>query len=289
MSAYTIERQKTDKRSKNCKTILKEYFEEFSKKHYARIMIKLDVNRYSLRRAIQEIMKLNPKPGAEYENIYVEQSQQIIPDFILEFRDGKFELSLNSYNIPELRLNKEYSEIVKDYSSKKKLSQKERDTINFMKQKIDSAKWFIDSVRQRHETLLNTMSAIMEFQAEYFQTGNESDLKPMILKDIAEITGLDISTISRVVNSKYVQCDWGILSLRFFFSEGFQSEVGKISIREVKSIIMECIEKENKKKPLTDDEIKEILKNKGFPIARRTIAKYREKMNIPVARLRHEI
>ncbi|MDR1581724.1 MAG: RNA polymerase factor sigma-54 [Prevotellaceae bacterium] len=274
---------------KNAETVLRDYFEEFSKKHYSKIMVKFDISEYSLKRAMQEIMKLNPKPGAEYENVYIEQSQHIIPDFILELKDGKYELSLNSHNIPELRLNKDYSEIVKDYLSRKKLSQEERDTMNFVKQKIESAKWFIDSIKQRHETLLNVMSAIIDFQAKYFQTRNESDLRPMILKDIAEITGLDISTVSRVVNSKYVQCDWGILSLKFFFSESFSSDMGEVSTREMKNVIMECIEKENKKKPLKDDEIKEILKTKGFSIARRTIAKYREKMNVPVARLRREI
>jgi RNA polymerase sigma-54 factor len=269
--------------------ILDEYFDDFSKKHYSKIILKLEINEALLKDAIREILKLNPKPGAGYENIFVEQAQHIIPDFILEFKNGKLELTLNSYNIPELRLNREYADMINNYSSKQKPSQKDKDTINFVKQKIDSARWFIDSIRQRHETLLSTMYAIMDFQEEYFKTGNENDLRPMILKDIAETTYLDISTVSRVVNSKYVQCDWGVFSLKFFFSEGIRSVRGEVSTREVKNIIVECIAAEDKQNPLTDDEIKKILKSKGYTIARRTIAKYREKMSIPVARLRREI
>jgi RNA polymerase sigma-54 factor len=274
---------------KTAELILSEYFEDFSKKHYSKIMLKLEIDEDLLKDATREILKLNPKPGAGHENIFVEQAQQIIPDFILEFKNGSLELTLNSFNIPELRLNKDYSDLINNYSAKHKLSQEDKDTINFVKQKIDSARWFIDSIKQRHETLLNTMYAIMDFQTEYFKTGDENDLRPMILKDIAEVTDLDVSTVSRVVNSKYVQCDWGIFSLKFFFSEGIQSEAGEVSTREVKNIIMECIAKENKQNPLKDDEIREILKSKGYPIARRTIAKYREKMNIPVARMRREI
>ncbi|MDR2027511.1 MAG: RNA polymerase factor sigma-54 [Prevotellaceae bacterium] len=274
---------------KTARLILNECFAEFSKKHYNKIILKLNINENLLKDAVREILRLNPKPGTGYENIFIEQAQQIIPDFILDFKNGEPELTLNSYNIPELRLNRGYSEMISNYSSKRKLSREERDTVNFVRQKIDSAKWFIDSIKQRHETLLSTMNAIMEFQTEYFKTGNESDLRPMILKDIAETTGLDISTVSRVVNSKYVQCNWGVFSLKFFFSEGIQSDAGEVSTREVKNIILECIENENKQHPLKDDEIKEILESKGYPIARRTIAKYREKMNIPMARLRREI
>lgn len=274
---------------KTAEIILNEYFDEFSKKHYSKIMLKLNVSEDLLKKSVREILKLNPKPGTGDESIFIEQAQQVIPDFILEYKNGKPELALNSYNIPELRLNRDYSALIDNYSSKRKLSQEDRNTINFVKQKIDSARWFIDSIKQRQHTLLSTMDAIMEFQTEYFKTGNENDLRPMILKDIAETTGLDISTVSRVVNSKYVQCDWGLFSLKFFFSEGILSDTGEVSTREVKNIIMECIEKEDKQKPLKDDEIKEILKSRGFPIARRTIAKYREKMNIPVARLRRGI
>jgi RNA polymerase sigma-54 factor len=269
--------------------IISECFDEFSRKQYSKVILKLEMEEDLLRKAMKEILKLNPKPGTGYENVFVEQAQQIIPDFTLEYKNGRLELALNSYNIPELRLNKDYSDMINNYASKRKLSKEDKETINFVKQKIDSAKWFIDSIRQRHETLLSTMYAIMDFQTEYFKTGDENDLRPMILRDIAEPTGLDVSTVSRVVNSKYVQCDWGVFPLKFFFSEGIQSNTGEVSTREVKNIILECIEKENKQNPLKDDEIKDILQSKGYPIARRTIAKYREKLNIPVARMRREL
>jgi RNA polymerase sigma-54 factor len=274
---------------KAAELILTECFNEFSRKHYSKIILKLNIDEDLLRAAEREILKLNPKPGAGYENIYIEQSQLIIPDFILEFKNGEPELSLNSYNMPDLRLNRAYSEIIDSYIYKGNLTQNDKDTITFLKQKIESAQWFIDAIKQRQQTLLSTMYAIISFQTEYFKTGNESNLRPMILKDIAEPTGLDVSTVSRVVNSKYVQCDWGIFSLRYFFSEGIQSRVGEVSTREVKKIILKCIEKENKRNPLNDEQIKDILKRKGYLIARRTVAKYREKMNIPVARLRRGI
>jgi RNA polymerase sigma-54 factor len=278
------------KEIKTAEIILNECFDDFSKKNFSKIMLKLEIEENLFKDAVREILKLNPKPGAGYENIFVEQAQQIIPDFILEYKNGELELSLNLYNIPELRLNRGYANMVNHYSTKQKLTQEDKDTINFVKQKIDSARWFIDSVRQRHETLLNTMYAIMDFQTEYFKTGDENDLRPMILKNIADETGLDVSTVSRVVNSKYVQCEWGVLPLKFFFSERIQSDEGKeVSTRGVKNIILECVEKENKQNPLKDDEIKEILKAKGYSIARRTVAKYREKLNIPVARMRREI
>ncbi|MDR0385636.1 MAG: RNA polymerase factor sigma-54 [Prevotellaceae bacterium] len=269
--------------------VLNEHFDDFSKKHYAKIMLKLGISEALLKDVVREILKLNPKPGAGYENIFLEQSQQIIPDFILEVRNGNPELFLNSYNIPELRINRDYTEMINNYSTKNKLSQEDKDTINFVKQKIDSARWFIDSIKQRQETLLHTMYAIMDFQTEYFKSGDENDLRPMILKDIAEMTDLDISTVSRVVNSKYVQCEWGVHPLKFFFSEGIRSKTGEVSTREIKNIIIQCIDEEDKHNPLKDDEIKEILKNKGYTIARRTIAKYREKLSIPVARLRREL
>jgi RNA polymerase sigma-54 factor len=285
-----LKNKEQTKEIQTAEIIINKYFDDFSKKHYSKIMMKLDINEGLLKDSAQEILKLNPKPGTGDDSIFMEQSQQIIPDFILELKNGSLELTLNSHNIPELRLNKEYSNLIDNYySSKRQLSQEDRNTINFVKQKMDSAKWFIDSIKQRHQTLLNTMYAIMEFQSEYFRTGNENNLRPMILRDISTTTGLDISTISRVVNSKYVQCDWGLFSLKFFFSEGIHSDMGEVSTREVKNVIMECVAKENKKNPLKDDEIKEILRYKGFPIARRTVAKYREKLNIPVARLRREI
>jgi RNA polymerase sigma-54 factor len=269
--------------------IIKECFDEFSRKQYSKIILKLEIKEDLLRDAVQEILKLNPKPGTGYENMFVEQAQQIIPDFVLEYKNGRLELALNSYNIPELRLNRDYAEMISNYSSKRKLSKQDRENICFVRQKLDSAKWFIDSIKQRHDTLLSTMYSIMDFQKEYFKTGDENDLRPMILRDIAEPTGLDVSTVSRVVNSKYVQCDWGVFPLKFFFSEGIQSNMGEVSTREVKNIILECIEKEDKQNPLKDDEIRDILQSKGYPIARRTIAKYREKLNIPVARMRREL
>jgi RNA polymerase sigma-54 factor len=284
-----LKNKEQTKEIQTAQIIINEHFEDFYKKHYSKILLKLGISEELLKDVVHEILKLNPKPGTGYENIFLEQSQQIIPDFILEYKNSKFELALNSYNIPELRLNKDYSDIISNYSSKRKLSSKDKETLNFVKQKIESARWFIDSIKQRHETLLSTMYAIMDFQTEYFKTGDENDLRPMILKDIAEMTDLDVSTVSRVVNSKYVQCDWGIYSLRFFFSEGIQSDAGEVSIREVKNIILESIDKENKQNPLKDDEIREILKNRGFLLARRTIAKYREKLNIPVARMRREL
>jgi len=270
--------------------IIENCFDEFSKKHYNKIAQKLNISEDILRDSIHEILKLNPKPGSGFENMYTEQAQQIIPDFLLEYKNGEPELSLNTYNMPELKINKGYADIIDNYTSKQEPSQEDKETVTFVKQKIDSAKWFIDAIRQRQQTLLNTMSAIIEFQKEYFKTGDESNLRPMILKDISEITGLDVSTVSRVVNSKYIQCDWGIFPLRYFFSEGIQSDSGEeVSTREVKNIIVECIEKEDKKTPLTDEELKDELKKRGYVIARRTVAKYREKMNIPVARLRKEL
>lgn len=270
--------------------ILENCFNEFSKKHYTKIAQKLGIDDDLLRDSIHEILKLNPKPGSGYENMYTEQAQQIIPDFILELKSGEPELSLNSYNMPELKISKGYSNIIDNFVAKQEPTKEEKDTITFVKQKIDSAKWFIDAIKQRQQTLFNTMSAIIEFQKEYFKTGDESNLRPMILKDISEITGLDVSTVSRVVNSKYIQCDWGVFPLRYFFSEGIQSDTGEeVSTREVKNIIVECIEKEDKLNPLTDEELKEELNKRGYIIARRTVAKYREKMNIPVARLRKEL
>jgi RNA polymerase sigma-54 factor len=208
---------------------------------------------------------------------------------MLESKNDEIELSLNSYNLPELRINKDYSGIIEKVASKDRLTPKDKETVLFVRQKIDAAKYFIEAVKQRQETMLNTMKAITLFQREYFATSDESKLRPMILRDISEMTGLDVTTVSRVVNSKYVQCDWGVFSLRHFFSGGIQSEMGEVSTREVKNIILECVDKEDKKNPMTDEELHQTLKDKGYNIARRTVAKYREKMNIPVARLRREI
>lgn len=273
------------------KKILQQFFHEFTKKHYDKIKTRLKISDDELQEAIDEILKLNPKPGAALSDKESRSFQTVIPDFILENNDGKLELSLNSRNVPDLKINKNYSEMLEDYQkNKKNQSREQKEAIGFVKQKLDSAKWFIDAIKQRQNTLLLTMNAIIEYQYEFFQTGDESKLKPMILKDIAEKTGLDISTISRVANSKYIQTPFGIYSLKYFFSEGMQKEDGEeVSTRQIKTILKECIENEEKKKPLTDEKLAAILKEKGYRIARRTVAKYREQLGLPVARLRKEI
>lgn len=270
--------------------ILEEHFEEFSKRHYDKIANKLGIEEDLLKSAIDEILKLSPKPGSTLNDVTSNSAQPIIPDFILEMTEDGFELHLNSRNLPELRLSKNYTEMLKNYSRDKLKSKEMKDAITFMKQKIDSARWFIDAIKQRQNTLLLTMNAILKYQEEYFKDGDETKLKPMILKDVAEMTGLDISTVSRVASSKYIQTHFGILPLKYFFSEGLQTESGEeVSTHEIKKILKECIENEDKRKPLTDERLTEILKEKGYHIARRTVAKYREQLNIPVARLRKEI
>jgi RNA polymerase sigma-54 factor len=270
--------------------ILETYFEEFTKRHYDKIIARLGVTENELKAAIEEILKLNPKPGGVYSDPYNKTSQPIIPDFILEFSEDGFDLYLNSRNLPELRLSSAYSEMLHTYSRDKSQKKEMKDAVMFVKQKIDSAKWFIDAIKQRQNTLLLTMNAILEYQQEYFIEGDETKLKPMILKDVAEMTGLDISTVSRVANSKYIQTHFGIFPLKFFFSEGLQTDSGEeVSTREIKRILQDCIENEQKRKPLTDERLTEILQEKGYQIARRTVAKYREQLNIPVARLRREI
>lgn len=236
-------------------------------------------------------MKLNPKPGSSYNNPSSKVNQVIIPDFILDNQDGELQLSLNQKNVPELRLSGTYMNMLKAYTMDKKGASKgQKDAMTFVKQKMDSAKWFIDAIKQRHHTLLITMTEIINFQKEYFQEGDETRMKPMILKDIADRTGLDISTISRVSNSKYIQTHFGIFPLKYFFSEGMQKDTGEeVSTREIKKILQECIENEEKRKPLTDEKLALILKEKSYPIARRTVAKYREQLGIPVARLRKEL
>lgn len=271
--------------------ILEDYFDEFSKKHYDKLMKKLDLDDDDLKEAIQEVLRLNPKPGSSFSNNISRTSQAIIPDFILELVDGELMLSLNQRNVPELRVNNTYSNILKDYkNSGKKSSAQQKDTALFVKQKLDSAKWFIDAVRQRQQTLLLVMNAIISYQREYFVDGDEIRLKPMILKDIADKTGLDVSTISRVSNSKYIQTHFGTFQVKYFFSEGMQKDDGEeVSTREIKKILEDCIENEDKRKPLTDQKLSDILKEKSYNIARRTVAKYREQMGYPVARLRKEI
>jgi RNA polymerase sigma-54 factor len=271
-------------------SVLDQHFDEFSKRHYDKIIAKMDLSQDDLKSAVDEILKLNPKPGGIYSDPFSKVSQPIIPDFILEHSEEGFDLHLNSRNLPELRLSSAYSEMLQAYSKDKNTKKEMKDTILFVKQKIESAKWFIDAIKQRQNTLLLTMNAILEYQKEYFIDGDETKLRPMILKDVAEMTGLDISTVSRVANSKYIQTHFGILSLKFFFSEGLQTDSGEeVSTREIKRILQDCIDNEEKRRPLTDERLTEILQEKGYQIARRTVAKYREQLNIPVARLRKEI
>lgn len=275
---------------RNATLILESHFEEFSKRHYDKIIMRMGISESDLKSAIDEILRLNPKPGSLYSDSYIKNIQTIIPDFILELTEDGFDLHLNARNLPELRLNPSYSEMLQSYSRNKNQKKEMKDAVLFVKQKIDSARWFIDAIRQRQNTLLLTMNAILEYQKEYFIEGDDKKLKPMILKDVAEMTGLDISTISRVANSKYIQTHFGILPLKFFFSEGLQTDTGEeVSTREIKKILRECIDNEEKRKPLTDERLTEILQEKGYLIARRTVAKYREQLNIPVARLRKEI
>jgi len=271
-------------------TILDLYFEEFTKRHYDKIIARLGITEHELKSAIDEVLRLNPKPGGVYSDPFNKTSQPIIPDFILELSEDGFDLHLNSKNQPELRLSSAYSEMLHSYSKDKSQKKEMKDAVLFVKQKIDSARWFIDAIKQRQNTLLLTMNAILEYQQEYFIDGDETRLKPMILKDVAEMTGLDISTVSRVANSKFVQTHFGIFPLKFFFSEGLQTDSGEeVSTREIKRILQDCIENEQKRRPLTDESLTDILQEKGYQIARRTVAKYREQLNIPVARLRREI
>jgi RNA polymerase sigma-54 factor len=271
--------------------ILKDFFEEFTRKHYDKIINRLNIKDEQLKEALDEILKLNPKPGSAYTDPQNKGYGHIIPDFVLENNEGDLELSLNAKNVPELKVSRTYNEMFQTYQHNKgNNSRSEKDALNFVKQKLDSAKWFIDAIRQRQNTLLVTMNAIINYQHEYFLSGDETKLKPMILKDIADITGLDVSTISRVANSKYIQTNFGIMPLKFFFSEGMQTESGEeVSTREIKKILQNCLESEDKRHPITDDRLAEILQEKGYHIARRTVAKYREQLNIPVARMRKEL
>ncbi|OJJ13875.1 RNA polymerase sigma-54 factor [marine bacterium AO1-C] len=269
--------------------IVENCFEEFTKKHYDKIKKKLDATDDVLKRAVNTITKLNPKPGGESGGAFV-QRQYIIPDFILANNNSKLELSLNSRNAPELRINQTYAEMLDTYSKSDKKDKKIKETVTFVKQKLDAAKWFIDAIKQRQQTLLKTMNAIIEYQYEFFLEGDESKFKPMILKDIADKISMDISTISRVANSKSIQTDFGIYPLKYFFSEGISTKTGEdVSSREVKHVLKELVNAENKKKPLSDDKLEKLLKEKGYKIARRTVAKYREQLGIPVARLRKKL
>ena len=270
------------------KAIVDKHFDAFTKKHYDKILERLEIDEEALKSAMDEIMRLNPKPG-NTDRASDKPIQEIIPDFIINTVDNQLELQLNSRNAPELRISKQYREMIGEYQRNKK-DKDAKEALVFIKQKLDSAKWFIDAIKQRQHTLLVTMEAIMEHQREFFLTGDETKLKPMILKDIAEKVRMDISTISRVANSKYVQTNYGTILLKFFFSESLTNDQGEeVSTREVKKILKDAIEAEAKKNPLTDEELTDLLKSKGYNIARRTVAKYREQLHVPVARLRKEL
>src|SRR5688572_2224064 len=268
---------------------ISKYFDEFTKKHYEKIQRGLDLTDEQLKDVMQQITRLNPKPGGNVGEINKAESY-VVPDFFIMNNGGKLELTLNSRNAPELRISEGYRDMLKEYDRGTKKDKRQKEAVLFIKQKIDSAKWFIDAIKQRQHTLLDTMTAIMNHQHDFFLTGDQTTLRPMILKDIAEKTGLDISTVSRVANSKFVQTEFGTYRLKFFFSESLSTESGEeVSTREVKKILSDLIEAENKKKPLSDEHLTEMLQQKGYNIARRTVAKYREQLNIPVARLRKEL
>ncbi|MFN4197820.1 MAG: RNA polymerase factor sigma-54 [Flavobacterium sp.] len=269
--------------------IIEDQFEAFTKKHYDKLLQKFGVSQELLKKAIEEIEKLNPKPGGAFSG-NSKPVEHIVPDFTIRIVDGQLELLLNGRNAPELHVSKDYQEMLQTYKSSKEKSGSQKDAVQFIKQKLDSAKWFIDAIKQRQETLMVTMNAIMHYQEAYFLDGDETKLKPMILKDIADLIGLDISTVSRVANSKYVDTPYGTKLIKDFFSEAMKNDQGEdVSTIEIKKILQNVIEEEDKKKPLPDDQLAEILREKGYPIARRTVAKYREQLDIPVARMRKKI
>lgn len=269
--------------------IIENQFDAFTKKHYDKLLQKYGISQEPLRKAIDEIEKLNPKPGGSFAGNN-KITEHIVPDFTIRIIEGELELSLNGRNAPTLHISKDYQEMLQTYKDSRDKSNTQKDAVQFIKQKLDSAKWFIDAIKQRQETLFVTMNAIMHYQQEYFLDGDETKLKPMILKDIADLIGLDISTVSRVANSKYVETPYGTKLLKEFFSESMKNDQGEdVSTIEIKKILQNIIEEENKQKPYPDDKLAEILKEKGYPIARRTIAKYREQLDIPVARMRKKI
>ena len=272
----------------NAIKILTHHFNEFTNKHFQKIMTRMGLTEEELKAAMAKILKLNPSPGGQIDDSYADQAQQIVPDFVLDYRDGELKLSMPRFSIPELRVNKKYADILIEAANSSEREKKE--AAAFVKKKLDSAKWFVEAIKQRHNTLYSTMQAIVDYQSEYFVDGDETNLRPMVLKDIAEKTGFDISTISRVVNSKYIETHFGIYSLKYFFSEGLENQDGEeVSTRELKKALQECVDNEDKRKPLTDDELVERMVEKGYKVARRTIAKYRDQLGIPKARLRKEL
>jgi RNA polymerase sigma-54 factor len=285
-----LQRQKAEgKEVEKAIAVLTDYFDEFTKKHYDKIQRGLGMSDEGLKEVIGQIIRLTPKPGGNHAETNKAESY-VVPDFFVYNNGGKLELTLNSKNAPDLRISEGYKDMLREYDRASKKDKRQKEAVLFIKQKIDAAKWFIDAIKQRQHTLSSVMGTIMEYQHEFFMTGDETSLKPMILKDIAERTMLDISTVSRVANSKFVQTEFGTYRLKFFFSESLSTESGEeVSTREVKKILSDMIEGESKKKPLSDEKLTEMLQEKGYNIARRTVAKYREQLNIPVARLRKEL
>jgi len=268
--------------------IVDECFQDFSNKHFPKIRSRLNISEEQLKAAFGKIVKLNPSPGGQVDDSYVDQSQQIVPDFILDEHDGVLDFTMPRFNVPEIRVNKKYADLLLEAKGSSERAQKE--AAAFVKQKLDSAKWFVEALKQRQNTLSRTMRAILDYQHDYFLDGDESNLRPMVLKDIAEITGFDISTISRVVNSKFIETHFGIFPLKYFFSEGMENKEGEeVSTRELKKVLQECVDSEDKKKPLTDEQLVVEMAKRGYNVARRTIAKYRGQLGIPLARWRKEI
>jgi RNA polymerase sigma-54 factor len=284
-----LKRKENNSVTRLAREIMENYFDEFIKKHYDKLMERLEIDEDYLKDAIAEISRLNPKPGNSSHNSQ-KPTATVIPDYTIKIEDGELELSLNSRNAPELNVSREYRDMLETYKASNNKNKAQKDAVMFVKQKLDGAKWFIDAIRQRQQTLLITMSSIMNFQREYFLTGDQRKLRPMILKDIADEIGMDISTVSRVASNKYVETPYGTFLIKEFFSEAMKNDAGEdVSTKEIKKILEDSIGEEDKRKPLTDDKLAKLLKDKGYPIARRTVAKYREQLNIPVARLRKEL
>lgn len=272
----------------NAERILEDEFTEFTNKHFSKIMTKLGLDEAQLKAAMAKIVKLNPAPGGEMDDSYADQAQQIVPDFVLEEHDGRLSFVMPRFNIPEVKVNKRYADMLQNAKGNSERAQKEAAT--FVKQKLDSAKWFVEALKQRQNTLQKTMQAILDYQTEFFMEGDDACLRPMVLKDIAEKTGFDISTISRVVNSKYIETHFGIYPLKYFFSEGMENAEGEeVSTRELKQALQDCVDKEDKRKPLTDEQLVVEMNKRGYKVARRTIAKYRSQLKIPLARWRKEL
>ncbi len=283
-----IKRMKPTPELLHAKRIISDFYPDFASKHFQKIISRMGISEEEMKAAMAKILKLNPSPGGQIDDSYSEQAQQIVPDFVLTQENGELKLTMPRFSIPELKVNKKYADILLDAANSSERGKKE--AAAFVKKKLDSAKWFVEAVKQRHNTLESTMQAIIDYQHDYFMDGDESYLKPMVLKDIAEKTGFDISTISRVVNSKYIETPFGIYSLKYFFSEGLENQDGEeVSTRELKKALQECVDAEDKRKPLTDDQLVEEMTRRGYKVARRTIAKYRDQLNIPKARMRKEL